>query len=352
VKRVSRAIVWAGLESLYFSGGHRVARRFLSGIGAILTMHRVRPPLPAGFQPNRSLEITPEFLDEMIVRLRRSGADLVSMDEAVARIKAGNSSSRFVALTFDDGYRDNLEHAWPVLKRHNVPFTLYLPSSFADGKGDLWWIALERAVTALPSIEVTIAGEALRFDCADDAAKEETFRAVYWRLRAIGDESEMRAIIAGLAAKAGIDAAAICAAECMGWDEVRRLAADRLCTIGAHTDRHIMLAKAGANEARAEMLRGAGRIAAMLGPKPRHFAFPVGDPTSAGPRDFALAAELGFDSAVTTRAGVLFPDHARHLHALPRISVNGDFQRLRYLDVLLSGAPTYVMNGFRRVNAA
>ena len=61
---------------------------------------------------------------------------------------------------------------------------------------------------------------------------------------------------------------------------------------------------------------------------------------------------LGFETAVTTRKGVLFPDHGAHLTALPRISVNGEFQRLRYLEVLLSGAPSALMNRFRRVDAA
>jgi peptidoglycan/xylan/chitin deacetylase (PgdA/CDA1 family) len=93
-------------------------------------------------------------------------------------------------------------------------------------------------------------------------------------------------------------------------------------------------------------------IEAALGVRPEHLAYPVGDRTSAGPREFRIAAELGFKTAVTTRPGVLFPEHAAHLMALPRISLNGEHQQMRYVRLLTSGAPTAVWNRFRHVNAA
>jgi peptidoglycan/xylan/chitin deacetylase (PgdA/CDA1 family) len=100
------------------------------------------------------------------------------------------------------------------------------------------------------------------------------------------------------------------------------------------------------------MQLSAATIEAALGRRPAHFSYPVGDRTSAGPREFRIAAEVGFKTAVTTRPGVLFPEHAAHLTALPRISLNGEYQQRRYARVLLSGAATALWNGFRRVDAA
>jgi peptidoglycan/xylan/chitin deacetylase (PgdA/CDA1 family) len=113
-----------------------------------------------------------------------------------------------------------------------------------------------------------------------------------------------------------------------------------------------MLAKLPDKSARSEMDLSRSVIEAALAKRPEHLCFPVGDPTSAGPREFKIAADLGFKTAVTTRPGVLFPHHAERLTALPRISLNGEYQRLRYVRVLLSGSATAMWNGFRRGKAA
>jgi peptidoglycan/xylan/chitin deacetylase (PgdA/CDA1 family) len=176
---------------------------------------------------------------------------------------------------------------------------------------------------------------------------------VYGWLRSMKSEDELRKVVRDLAARHGVDMATVCADECMDWDELSQIAADPLCTIGAHTVNHVMLKKIGSEHAvRAEMEQSRAVIEAALGKRPHHLSYPVGDPTSAGQREFRIASELGFKTAVTTRPGVIFRKHREHLTALPRISVNGEFQRQRYLKVLMSGSATAMWNGFRRVNAA
>ena len=74
-------IIRGGLETLYFSGANVLMRPFVSGVGAILTLHHVRPKRPDGFQPNRLLEVTPEFLERVLRYLRGQRLDIVSLDE-------------------------------------------------------------------------------------------------------------------------------------------------------------------------------------------------------------------------------------------------------------------------------
>ncbi len=112
-----------------------------------------------------------------------------------------------------------------------------------------------------------------------------------------------------------------------------------------------MLRKATDETVRSEMQMSAATIEAALGVRPT-FRLSGRRPHLGGPREFRIAAEVGFKTAVTTRPGVLFPEHAAHLTALPRISLNGEYQQRRYAKVLLSGAATALWNGFRRVDAA
>ncbi len=348
----NKTIVRTGLEALYWSGAHLALRPWLGGVGAILMLHHVRPPRPDAFQPNRLLEVTPAFLDTVLASLRRARIDLVTLDEMQRRLMESDFRTRFACLTFDDGYRDNLHYALPILRRYDAPFAIYVPTSFPDRLGDLWWLTLEAVIAARPRVELAMDGKEHRFDCEETEDKYALYDALYWRLRGLDSEGELRMVVRDLAARYGVDIAARSNDLCMTWAEIDEVAKEPLATIGAHTVNHIMLKKASDGTARNEMALSASVIESALGARPRHFSYPVGDATSAGPRDFKLAAEVGFATAVTTRPGVLFPEHRAHLTALPRISLNGEYQRLRYAKTLMSGAPTALWNRFRRVNAA
>ena len=349
---LKKTIIRGGLETLYFSAAHHFLRPFVGGIGVILTLHHVRPPRPDRFQPNRLLEVTPGFLDDVIAFIRRADLDAISLDEMHRRLIEGDLARRFVCITIDDGYRDTLEWAYPILSRHKLPFTVYIPTSFPDRIGELWWLVLEAVVARNSHLRLEIDGKDQTFDCETVAQKRDLFDQLYGWVRSFPTEDELRRVVRDLAARYQVDIAAFCDELCMGWEELTTLAADPLVTIGAHTVNHVMLAKVPERIARAEMDMSRAVIEAALGVRPQHLSYPVGDPTSAGPREFTLASALGFKTAVTTRPGVLFSEHRDHLLALPRISLNGEYQQLRYVRVLLSGAATAVWNGFRRVDAA
>src|SRR4051794_29500195 len=261
------------MEALYFSGAHRLLRPLLGGVGAILTLHHVRPARGDAFQPNRLLEVTPEFLDSVLTRLRCARIDIVTLDEMHRRLVECDFRRRFVCLTFDDGYRDNLRHALPILKKHAAPFAVYLPTSFPDRMGDLWWLTLERVIAKQIRVALVMDGEDRRYDCYSTEAKYELFEHIYWWLRSLESEDDLRDAVRELASRYGVEPAAICEELCMTWPEIGEMSADPLATFGAHTVNHGMLKKASEAAVRREMQNSAAVIEAALGKRPAHFSY-------------------------------------------------------------------------------
>lgn len=160
---LKKNVIRAGLETLYFSGAYLAMKPFVGGVGVILTLHHVRPRRPYAFQPNRLLEVSPGFFSKVIAKLRRSGLDLISLDEMYRRMTERDFQRRFACITFDDGYRDLMQWAYPVLRKHNVPFALYVPTSFPDRIGELWWLALERVVAENQRLALRMDGQDRHF---------------------------------------------------------------------------------------------------------------------------------------------------------------------------------------------
>jgi peptidoglycan/xylan/chitin deacetylase (PgdA/CDA1 family) len=352
MKQFRNNVIRAGLGALYFTGAHYLLRPIFAGVGAIFMLHHVRPRRDAEFQPNRHLEVAPEFLRAMLAHLRSRGVDIIAMDEVHQRLIDRNFSRRFACFTLDDGYRDNRDFALPVMHEFEAPLTVYVASDFAEGVGRLWWIALEMVIAKASSIEARIGDVATSFDTVTPAGKQAAFERLHDWLRGLPGEHDIRREIGALCARHGVDETAICRELCMSWDELKPFADDPLVTIGAHSITHCNLARQTEAIASHEMAIGRSRIEQALQRRILHLAYPFGDRIAAGAREFALAHAAGFKTAVTTRPGMIFRESADYLTALPRVSLNGNYQDTRIFPVLTSGAATAMWNGFRRIDAA
>lgn len=111
-------------------------------LGRILMLHRVVEQCSEG--ENRELEITPEFLRRTIETYRQQGHRFVSIDEACDIISKGRTNHPFVCLTFDDGYQDNYDIAYPILKQMEVPFAIYVTTGFIDNRIPIRWYPNEK----------------------------------------------------------------------------------------------------------------------------------------------------------------------------------------------------------------
>jgi peptidoglycan/xylan/chitin deacetylase (PgdA/CDA1 family) len=341
-----------GFDVLHFSGANALLRPVFRGAGAIFCLHHVCPGggSKTSFSPNYQLEITPEFLQETISLCRDRGYDLVSLAVAVERIE--NSSPKpFAVFTLDDGYRDNAVHAAPVFRRNNCPYTIFVAPKIAEGTCELWWRALEMIIADASHLELEVSGKRFDLETRQDKQKVHAWKTLFPLVKSM-PEHEQRKWINAASAKSGLDLRAYCRSVAMRWQDIVELNRDPLCTIGAHTMNHFAVAKLPTEEALQELQQSKAITEEHLGEEVDFFAYPYGDHDAAGARDFELSARAGFKAAVTTRKGIVFPEHRQHLQAIPRIMLSGRYQKIRYTDALLSGVPFALLNRFRRVDAA
>jgi peptidoglycan/xylan/chitin deacetylase (PgdA/CDA1 family) len=323
------------LEFAYFRGVPWLRGRG-TGAGVILRFERVRPARLARFQPLKSREITPEFLDQTIGALKRWKFDFVSIDEACQRAVTLAVPRRFACLTFDGGYKDLMTSAFPVLSRHGVPFTVYVPTAFPDGLGEAWWLALEEVIARENRLSLVMDRKEWHFTIPTISEKYQLYRFLHDRLRSLAPP-ELSSAIKDLCKRYSVDLAALSRDASMNWDDLAKLAADPNVTIGGATVNYPVLSNLKDAAALREMTMASAVVQAALQRDIKHFAFPFGDRASFGRQHVAMAAEAGYASAVSTMPGVVGTEGRTNLFALPRIVWDGRERSLRVMRVLLSG---------------
>ncbi|NVN86482.1 MAG: polysaccharide deacetylase family protein [Rhodopseudomonas sp.] len=340
---------WAGarLQLAYFSGVSRLAELAGGGAGVILRFERVRPARNERFQPLKSREITPESLDRVIRAIRRWKCDLITLDEVCARLQRPESAGRFVCLTFDGGYRDLMTFAYPVLARHGVPFTVYLPTAFPDGLGEAWWLALEQVIAGTDRAALVIDRAERRFDTAAVADKVQTYHFLGSWLRSL-PPADLSIAINDLCKRYSVDLVRLSRDDSLSWEDVAKLAADPNVTIGSATVNYPVLSQLNDAAAQKEITMGRAVARAALGREVGHFAYPFGDRGSFNQHHVRIAEQAGFASAVTALPGLIGPRPV-NLHALPRITWGGRNRSMRALRVMLSGVLTDVATRTGRV---
>ncbi|MFN3686308.1 polysaccharide deacetylase family protein [Salinarimonas sp.] len=298
----------------------RLANR-LAGVRIVFVYHRVATP----DRDPWALAVAPERFDEQLSVLRRYGT-LMRLGDMVAAGNEGRLPRRAIAITFDDGYADNLATAKPLLERHDAPATFFLAPDLLDGRTPFWWDALARIVwtpETLPrALDLAIGGATFRWSApeadaaaADDpdwrawdppaTARQALYLALWSALRPLPRSAQAEAL-AALSDWASPPALVRGADDDRPLDreEAARLAAGGLVEIGAHTLTHPSLPAHGAAHQRAEIEGGKAACEAIAGRRMASFSYPFGDHTEA---TCALVREAGFASACTTQAAPFRP---------------------------------------------
>lgn len=334
---------------LFYSGAYRLLGPIFRGVGCVFALHKIATTTEWNqFGPmSRYLSISEELFEMMIRVLTGMGYEIVTMTEVYSRLSAGCSSRPFVCFTFDDGYRDNYQVAFKISRKYKVPIVVYVTTGLVDQSAAEWWRGLEVLIAARSELRVPNGCKIMKAR----TGQEKT--ACYQHLTKILDAAPVgrkEDILNWLGEENSFDLWGPIRSLSLDWDLMREMQESGLVEFGAHTVRHLSLASLGEAAVAEEMSSSAHRIGSQLGVPVRHFAYPYGTPEHAGEREFRICRDLGFHTGVTTRHSTLTLGHGSSMHALPRLTLNGHFAKLRNVKVFASGSMTVLQGGpwFRR----
>lgn len=313
--------------------------RFCRGQGTILMYHRIvdsKQSSSNAFDPNLELLVKLEEFDRQMKYLK-SNYRCIGLTESVEKLRKGGLEEKSVVVTFDDGHRDNLTLALPILKKYEVPATFFITTGLIEKSFPLWWYEQEDILKTVKRLAIEWDGKILSWNLTDSSEKAQAFDSMNKLFKQMHPKAQ-ELFMERVRSAAGMPPAS--PVEAMTWQEIKEIEADPLITIGAHTQDHRVLSQLNRDELRGEVLGSKNILEEKLHHEVLHFAYPFGGRGEADRREFNAAKKSGFRSAVTTRPGHLFPFHKDHLFSLPRVAV-GFHDRLEDFVWKLSGIDAF-----------
>jgi len=288
---------------------------------SVLIFHRVLPmrdPLfPDEVDANRFNEICAWLKDWF---------NILPLDEAVARLKAGTLPTRAACITFDDGYADNCQIALPILQKHGLTAAFFIATGYLNG-GRMWNDSVIEAVRRTPLDELPLEGMLGSTTANVHVKSIEDKRSTIDRLinRIKYEPVAQRVEITGMLAQ--VAQVNLPTDLMMTSDQVRAMRLAGM-VIGAHTVSHPILAKLDRSTARTEIAQSKQFLEDLLGERIGLFAYPNGRPqVDYTEESVAVVQELGFDAALSTRWAA--SSRATDIFQIPRFTP-WDQNRLKF----------------------
>lgn len=323
-KKTDHSALIAGIADHFgIFDGYSFLRRKLTGASvAVVLYHRVCPQ-EEGFYP---LSISPEAFEIHIDHICRN-YEVLSLDSLAELVYSESlPSTASVVLTFDDGYRDNYLYAYPIIKKYDIPATIFLATGYLDGYVDpgkgFWsqkvWYAVRKT-----SIRQLNLGGLGTYSIHSEKAKRRAIIAIVDRLRGLRDDDARTKAIQRLVELCQVDGYPHNVA--LSWNEVREMSGN--VTFGAHTVNHRILTRLPLDQARNEITESKRRIEKELDREATTFSYPNGE---FSPEIVKLVREAGFKCAVSVlpRRPVCRRDS---IYSLPRILVQEDLGRSKLM---------------------
>lgn len=281
--------------------------------GVVFMLHRVSERINGHIPNNEHLKISPRFLESVIVKYKNAGFSFISLDQLYNVITGkSNIDKPFVCFTMDDGYLDNYENAYPIFKKHQIPFAIFVATDFPDKKAVLWWYVIEDLILNSDEIQLS---EGSKYTCKTFQEKWDTFRCFREKILRLNQQN----IVEGLNklfADYRLDWYSPIQSLAMSWEQVKILSQEPLCTIGGHTVSHVALNNSSLEDMGNEILNGNKIIETHTGYKPNYFAYPYGSEKENGEREYKYISKSDIKMAFVSYGGCVYQDC--HIEQVPR----------------------------------
>jgi peptidoglycan/xylan/chitin deacetylase (PgdA/CDA1 family) len=277
-------------------GQSRHLRRSRKPKYAVLCYHRIG----IGGIPLFS-ELRPELFDAQIRYLLRHYR-ILSLDELCQEMQIGQAGENGVVITFDDGYVDLFNYALPVLARHKIPATVYLPVACIETEQVPWYDRIFLTLKVYPSDEFEITLDGLqKFRLDSTAARLHAATKIIQYLRTLPDKTR-RECCREIEERVALPRDEL-QGRMLNWSQIRTMCHCGI-VFGSHTMTHPVVSQLTSSQLESELKESKEFLEQRLAKPVAHFAFPFGKPEDCGANTESVLQRLGYRSAVTTVEGV------------------------------------------------
>ena len=255
-------------------------------LGFVYMLHRVCQLDKNGILYNENMKVSPQFLENLILSYRKQGFEFLSVDDLYELMRGNRKQKKpFIVFTLDDGYVDNYTIAYPIFKKYEVPFCIYVATDFPDNKAFLWWYAIEEYLSGI-------------------AGKNEKFVEMRQKVLSFSKEhfiDDCRKLLPDF----DLNPFKYVQTEAMTWSQIVEMSNDPLCTIGGHSVSHPAFSSLKEKEIRFEIEEGVKRLQNHIKKPITHFAYPYGSLNEVNEREYNITEDYGFKTIMTTIQGFI-----------------------------------------------
>lgn len=265
-------------------------------VGYIYMFHMVRPKGDL-LAPIDELRVSPEFFEDFL-KAQQERLEFISIDEVPEHMASHKQGKPFGVITFDDGYEDNFTYAYPILKKLNIPFVIYISAGLVNDHAPIWNypLIIERIVKK--NDELIIGGK--NYVCQAQEQKNDTFlklKGLLFTLSYAQLQEEFKRLFAEYLTDD------VFPQNTLTWEQIAELSKDPLCTIGSHTMTHCRLTITDIASLQYELGESKSLLEQHVCKPVEHLSYPYGWKTDVSAEAIAFAQQIGYKTALRSFGG-------------------------------------------------